>query len=60
MLTQYESIVDSIKSSLGMRDFWTRYQKEFDYAKDITFDDTCNIILQIMGGLATNNKTSEE
>ena len=54
VLTQYESIVDSIKSSPGMRDFWTRYQKEFDYAKDITFDDTCNMVLQIMGGLTIN------
>lgn len=32
----------------------TDYQKEFNYAKDITFDDTCNMILQIMGSLAVN------
>jgi predicted nucleotidyltransferase component of viral defense system len=54
VLPQYESIVDSIKSSSGMRDFWARYQKEFDYAKDITFDDTCNMILQIMDNIAAN------
>lgn len=53
ILTRYKSIVDSILRSERMRDFWARYQKEFDYAKDITFEDTCNIILQIMGSTDT-------
>ena len=47
-LHQYESIMRSIKSSSHMIDFWTRYQREFDYAKGITFDNTCDMILEIM------------
>ena len=48
VLSQYKDIVDKIKKSTRMHDFWIRYQKEFDYAKDILFEDTCNIIFQIM------------
>lgn len=53
VLPQYKNIVSSIKSSPGMRDFWARYQKEFDYAKGITFDDTCNMILQVLNSITT-------
>lgn len=31
-----------------MQSFWLNYQKEFEYAKHITFDDTCNMVLKIM------------
>ena len=48
ILPQYKNIIDSIQSNPTMRSFWARYQKEFDYAYDITFDDTCNVILEIM------------
>ncbi len=48
VLTQYESILNNIKNSPNMRDFWARYQKEFDYAKDISFDNTCDIVIKIM------------
>lgn len=51
ILSQYESIVNSIKNSPGMRDFWARYQKEFDYAKDIQFEQTCDMVLRIMSDL---------
>ena len=42
VLRQYSDIVESIRGNPQMRGFWERYQKEFDYAKDISFDDTCN------------------
>jgi hypothetical protein len=48
VLGQYEGIINNIKNSPGMRDFWARYQKEFDYAKDISFDSTCDIVINIM------------
>jgi len=48
VLDQYESIVESIRNSSGMQTFWTNYQKEFDYAKDISFDETCDMVLRIM------------
>ena len=48
VLDQYESIVDSIRNNSGMQAFWSNYQKEFDYAKDISFDETCDMVLEIM------------
>lgn len=48
ILSEYEVIMKSIQGNPTMKDFWRRYQKEFDYAKEITFDDTCNTILDIM------------
>ena len=51
IMPEYRDIVDSIQISPQMRRFWTGYQREFDYAKDITFDDTCNTIVQIMDSI---------
>lgn len=48
VIPQFESIMSNIQISPNMQNFWLRYQKEFNYAKDISFDDTCNTILQIM------------
>lgn len=48
VLGQYESIIDSIRMDSGMHIFWKNYQKEFNYAKDVSFDETCNTILKIM------------
>jgi len=48
ILDQFSGIVKNIRENQQMRGFWERYQKDFDYAKDITFDDTCNSVLLIM------------
>ena len=48
ILEQYKDVIENIRKSQQMRGFWYRYQKDFDYAKDISFDDTCNSILSIM------------
>ncbi|QAT42157.1 nucleotidyl transferase AbiEii/AbiGii toxin family protein [Aminipila luticellarii] len=47
-LGQYESIIESIRENPQMHRFWGRYQREFNYAKDISFDDTCRTILLLM------------
>jgi len=52
LLEQYSNIVESIKTNQQMCRFWERYQKEFDYAQDISFVDTCNTILLIMNRIA--------
>jgi len=48
ILGQYESIIDNIRNSDKMQTFWLNYQKEFDYAKDISFGETCDMILKIL------------
>ena len=52
VLGQYGDIVESIRANPQMRGFWERYQKDFDYAKDISFDDTCNSILLLMTNIS--------
>lgn len=45
---QYEHIIDDIRRNTGMQNFWSNYQKEFAYAKDVSFDETCGMVLKIM------------
>ncbi|MBI9095763.1 MAG: nucleotidyl transferase AbiEii/AbiGii toxin family protein [Sphaerochaeta sp.] len=51
ILQQYESIVTTIRGNPRMHDFWSNYQKNFDYAKDISFEATCDVVLIIMKAL---------
>lgn len=48
IMDRYESIIDKIQGSGQMRNFWEKYQRNFDYAKDITFDDACDTVRKIM------------
>jgi hypothetical protein len=48
ILTDYQAIVTNVQDSPRMHNFWANYQKDFDYAKDISFEATCDIILKIM------------
>jgi len=50
VISQYEVIMENIQSNQSLQNFWSRYQKEFNYAKDITFENTCNAVLEIMRG----------
>lgn len=48
VLENYADIIEEIRNNEQMQTFWKKYQKDFDYAKDISFDDVCNSVLQIM------------
>jgi len=48
VLEQYSDIIQNIRESPQMQGFWKSYQKDFDYAKDISFDDTCDSVLSVM------------
>jgi len=56
----YREILKGITENPQMQNFWTAYQNEFDYAKDISFGETCETILRVMmaigeqGGLSEN------
>lgn len=51
LLKEYESVLDNIKVNSRMIRFWENYQKDFDYAKDITFSDACDTITRLMNQL---------
>jgi len=48
VLGRYESILADIRNNSGMQNFWTNYQKEFDYAKDIRFEEACDAVQLII------------
>lgn len=47
----YSSIMAVVKSSEIMQQRWLKYQKDFEYASDIAFEDTCDTVMQIMSEL---------
>lgn len=48
VLELYPDIIAEIRASEQLRGFWKRYQREFDYASDISFDDVCDTVQLIM------------
>lgn len=48
ILEHYREIIDEIRVSQQLQEFWKKYQRDFDYAKGIDFEDICNSIHCIM------------
>lgn len=44
ILNEYEGILDTIKNEKRLRDIWIKYLKDYEYAKDISFKMTCDVI----------------
>lgn len=47
-IKDYVKILDIIRNSETMKMRWQRYQKDFNYAKDIDFEEVCNSLLNIL------------
>ena len=47
-IPQYKKVMTDILNSPEMRRFWTGYRKEFEYAKDISFEAACNAVIEIL------------
>lgn len=45
IIKNYKSIIENIRDSSVMKQRWKSYQKDFDYAKNINFEDTCDSVL---------------
>lgn len=48
VLKDYNSIVDVVRNSDVMIKQWKTYQKDFEYAADISFDEVCDAVTQMM------------
>jgi predicted nucleotidyltransferase component of viral defense system len=48
VLPRHEKIVGDVRNSADMREFWSRYQRDFSYANTISFDDICDTVLHVM------------
>ena len=55
VMQNYVEIIKEIRDNPQMQNLWKKYQKNFDYAKDITFEDTCNSVKYIMDYIMTSN-----
>lgn len=54
ILEVYADIISEIRASEQLRGFWIKYQHDFEYARDISFDDACDTIQHIMDSLGEN------
>jgi len=52
IIENYRQIIEDIKTDPQMKGFWGAYKNEFEYAKDITFDETCETILRMMEAIS--------
>ena len=52
ILTDYSDIIKMIRDSSELRNYWEKYRKEFEYAKEIRFDNTCDSIETIMNRIS--------
>lgn len=51
LLSQFRDILSTVKSSSIMKIRWENYQKDFDYAKGIEFEECCNAIRTLLESL---------
>ena len=48
LLGRYAEILSSIQASADLREFWRKYQQEFPYAREISFEQICNSITALL------------
>ena len=58
IMKEYHNIMDTVKGSEAMQRQWKNYQKDFEYARDIAFEDVCNVVVELIDKiLPLNEKT---
>jgi len=48
VMQRHDSILSDVLASEQMRGFWKKYQTDFDYAHDISFEAAIDAIMEIM------------
>lgn len=51
VLKDYCNIMDTVKNSEVMQRQWKNYQKDFEYATNIAFEDVCDVVVELMDKL---------
>lgn len=51
VIKNYSQIIANVVDSEIMQKQWNNYQKDFEYAADIAFSDTCETVFQLMESL---------
>lgn len=47
IIRNYNSIIENIRESSVMKQRWESYRRDFDYAKDIQFEEICDAVFEI-------------
>lgn len=47
-VSNYQHSMEIVKASEFMQSQWKAYQREFEYASDIAFNDTCDAVISVM------------
>lgn len=50
-INDFDSTMDVISESTDLNKMWNNYQKQFAYAKDISFNDTCCAIVELLSSI---------
>ena len=51
LMKHYQNIIAVVRGSEFMQDQWQKYQRSFDYAKEISFEETCDAVIDVMDEL---------
>ncbi len=54
IIDEYSEIIGEVMNNKQMQNFWKRYQKNYDYAMEVSFEDTCWSIMNIMERIASS------
>ena len=52
VVKDYRKIMNAVRNSEVMQKQWYNYQKDFEYATNIVFEETCDAVVQLMDLLA--------
>ena len=55
LMRQYHEIIHVVRNSNAMIRQWNNYRKDFSYASNIEFEDTCDAVIEIMNMLEPIN-----
>ena len=50
-MKNYKKIIDVVRNSDIMNKQWSNYQNDFEYAREVSFDEACNTVIEIMDKL---------
>ena len=54
VIEKYNDVISQIEESYQLQNFWNKYTKDFDYAKDIKFADICKLVRKVMDMISAN------
>jgi len=49
MIKDYLSIINVIRKSNDMNGYWSKYQKDFDYAIGLEFEEVLDAVVRVLG-----------